>query len=275
MTLNVLRGGTQLGQPLAQCARVIQAARADVVGLQEIGENAEDLADLLGWQLVREGSRAIITRFEVIERYPGGVKMKSDSGHEFCLFNIHFRASPYQPYQLLKIPYGNAPFITTEEEAVAMARKARGDQVEALLGEIAKGPGDQVPVFVTGDFNEPSHLDWTAEAAAIGRHPIKVSFPSSLAMEQAGFRDAWRVVHPDIIAEPGNTWTPVTEITDPKDHHDRIDFVYSRGAGLEVRSAQVVGEKMEMADLVVEPYPSDHRGVVVHFAFTDPAGDAK
>jgi exodeoxyribonuclease III len=29
------------------------------------------------------------------------------------VFNIHLGASPYQPYQLLGIPYGNAPFLET------------------------------------------------------------------------------------------------------------------------------------------------------------------
>jgi hypothetical protein len=35
MSYNVYRGGTSRGQPLSQTAKVIQEAKADVVGLQE------------------------------------------------------------------------------------------------------------------------------------------------------------------------------------------------------------------------------------------------
>ena len=41
MTFNILHGGTRRGQPLSQTAKVIRAAKADVVGLQEVGENAD------------------------------------------------------------------------------------------------------------------------------------------------------------------------------------------------------------------------------------------
>jgi exonuclease III len=88
-------------------------------------------------------------------------------------------------------------------------------------------------------------------------------------MAKAGFQDAWRSVHPDELVKPGFTWTPVTKADDPKDHHDRIDFVYVRGKGLRIRGAQVVGENNMNADLVVSPYPSDHRAVVAFVSFAE------
>ena len=81
-------------------------------------------------------------------------------------------------------------------------------------------------------------------------------------MKKAGCKDACRSVHPDEIKMPGFTWTPVTWADDPQDHHDRIDFFYFKGRSLRVREAKVVGENEENADLVVSPYPSDHRSVV-------------
>ena len=80
-------------------------------------------------------------------------------------------------------------------------------------------------------------------------------------MENEGFVDAFRVVFPDEVAKPGFTWTPSTEPTDPEDHHDRIDFVFARAPKLEVLSAGIVGEKAPEADIVVTPWPSDHRAV--------------
>ena len=49
MTYNACRGGTYQGQPLSQSAKMIKEAKADIVGLQEIGENVPKLAKLLGW----------------------------------------------------------------------------------------------------------------------------------------------------------------------------------------------------------------------------------
>ena len=84
-------------------------------------------------------------------------------------------------------------------------------------------------------------------------------------MAQAGFVDAYRAVHPDEIKHPGYTWTPTTKADDPNDHHDRIDFVYVKGKGVSMEDAALVGESSEHANIVVTPYPSDHRAVVATF----------
>lgn len=63
----------------------------------------------------------------------------------------------------------------------------RGQPLSQTAKVIQDGKAD---VAVTGDFNEPSHLDWTEVAAKSGRHPIKVDYPSSLEMAKAGFSDS-------------------------------------------------------------------------------------
>src|SRR4030095_4872449 len=40
-------------------------------------------------------------------------------------------------------------------------------------------------------------------------------------------------------ARPGVTWTPTTKPEDPKDHHDRIDFVFFAGAAVTVKNCEV------------------------------------
>jgi len=52
MTYNACRGGTYQGQPLSQSAKMIKLAKADIVGLQEIGENVPMLAEMLGGTIV-------------------------------------------------------------------------------------------------------------------------------------------------------------------------------------------------------------------------------
>ena len=61
---------------------------------------------------------------------------------------------------------------------------------------------------------------------------------------------------------PGYTWTPTTNDNDPNDHHDRIDFVLVSGREALITKAEIVGKRLENADIAVAPYPSDHRGVV-------------
>lgn len=275
MSYNIFRGGTMRGQPLSQTAKVIQEAKADVVGVQETrspsGVNTEKLAQLLGWNhYVNPRNRVILTRYEIVEEKGDGIKVKLPSGQEAYIFNLHLPSNPYQPYQLLSIQpkwhkHKDTPFIKTEAEAIAGAREARGKEISALLSQIRSLPDKETPVFVVGDFNEPSHLDWTEKAAESGRHPIKVEYPNSLDMAKAGFADAWRTVYPDEMKNPGFTWSPMYKTDAPTTHHDRIDFVYFKGKGVTLNDAKVVGESDENADIVVSPYPSDHRAVIATF----------
>ena len=274
MSYNIFRGGTMHGQPLSQTVKVIQGAKADVVGVQETrspsGVNAEKLAKLLGWNYYEDHWSCILTRFEIVDRRDGGIKIKLTSGQEAYVFNLHLPSNPYQPYQLLSIRptwynHWDTPFIKTEAEAIAAAKEARGGEISELLTQIRSLPDKEDPVFVVGDFNEPSHLDWTEAAAKSGRHPLKVAYPNSQEMAKAGFADSWRTIYPDEMKKPGFTWTPIMKADDPKTHHDRIDFVYFRGKDIEVTDVKIVGENKENADIVVTPYPSDHRAVVATF----------
>ncbi|MCH2601023.1 MAG: endonuclease/exonuclease/phosphatase family protein, partial [Pirellulales bacterium] len=171
----------------------------------------------------------------------------------------------YQPYQLARIPYGDFPFIKTEKEAVKWANEARGDQVLRMLSELKMSLKAGKVCFLTGDFNEPSHQDWTEAVAERGRIPIKVAYPTTLRITGAGMKDGFRAVRKDPIKEPGWTWTPTTKSTDPADRHDRIDFVFSSLPDSTVKQAAVVGESKVNAHVVVAPWPTDHRGVVVEY----------
>ena len=72
------------------------------------------------------------------------------------MFNCHLYYIPYQPYQLNGIPYGDYPFIDTEEEAVWFANEARREEVTRYQKDIQQVMKEGYPVFLTGDFNEPS-----------------------------------------------------------------------------------------------------------------------
>jgi exonuclease III len=274
MSFNIWVGGASGKQPLDQTIKVIQVAKADIVGIQEShGEErngkrpdaARAIAEKLSWHYFdqEDEDRGIISRYRIVDRTPNkwGVAIELPSGRRVWLFNAHFAHSPYQPYQLLNIPYNDAPYVKTADEAINEARKARQHEVESMLEEIKK-VGDEAIVFVVGDFNEPSGLDWTDASYRAKRCPVAVDWPTIRCVYDAGFADTYRATHPDPLKQPGITWTPTTSEDDPQDRHDRIDFVLVRGPHVRVENAQVVGERPQRADIVVKPYPSDHRAVV-------------
>ena len=280
MSYNIHRGGVvMLKQPLSQTAKAIQLAKADIVGIQETrspkGDTLEGLAKLLGWNHDMGKGSNILTRYEIVESLYKGVKVKLDSGRHAYIFNVHLSSHPYQPYQLLGIRpkwhkhTNNITFIKSEAEAVEWAKKARGAEIGKVLRQVKSIHDKEAPVFVVGDFNEPSHLDWTEAAAKVGRHPIKVKYPTSTEMAKAGFRDSYRTIYPDEIKNPGITWSPAYKVGDPRTHHDRIDYVYFKGNSLEVKDVKILGENEENADLVMNPYPSDHRAVVASFKISN------
>lgn len=260
LTFNILGGGTRRG-PLQGCADLIEKSGADIIGLQEVGGSGPELSELTGFYRFERGSKQILSRYPISEVSPGrrGVKIEVPGSDGIWVFNIHFRPAPYQPYQLAGIPYGrNNPMIETEEQAIAEANRGRGDQVGQLLADIAPALASGLPVLLTGDFNEPSHLDWTARAASEKLCQLPVRWPASSRVVAAGLKDLYREAFPDEVAHRGYTWTPTPA---KRDVLDRIDFTY--GKGVAARSAAVVGEDEEHADIIANPYPSDHRAVLV------------
>ncbi|MGL4238592.1 endonuclease/exonuclease/phosphatase family protein [Tabrizicola sp.] len=290
MSYNIWGGGANEGKGIEETLAAIKAAGADVVGLQEtrlesdpctaescpaVGDSiAPALAEALGWYVYDQTAQnGALWANAVISRYPIGAASANDlgvpldvNGKTVWLFNIHLDDEPYQPYQLLNIEYGPAPFITTEAEAVKFATETRGPALDLLMADMAQA-ADATVVVVTGDFNEPSVHDWTPEAVAAGQHPVAVKWPTTGRLVDAGFIDAYRAVHPDPVAKPAYTWTPSYEETATDDHPDRIDFVLVRGEGVSVTEAAIVGEDGPRSDIVVMPWPSDHRAVVAEIAF--------
>jgi exodeoxyribonuclease III len=278
MTYNLWHGGDAGRQPLSQSAEVIKAARADVIGLQETGglskqgprpDHGRKLAEMLGFHYFDQGRGCgVLSRYPILTNTPNrsGVQIELSSGKQAWIFNVHFAHAPYQPYQLLSIPYEGGEFLETAEQAIEAAIKARGHQVNALLAEMAAPLQSGLPVFLTGDLNEPSHQDWTPAATSAGLCPLPVVWPATKAMTAAGLIDSYRAAHTNELSARGLTWTPITREDDPKDRHDRIDFVFFAGRGVSLLESKVIGEKPDRADIVVVPYPSDHRAVVSAFS---------
>ena len=259
MSYNIWVGGAANG-PLSRTVGVIQAAQADVIGIQEGGGNVASIANSLGFYY----SGSIISRYPIAETLNQGVRLLLSPGQDAYVFNVHLAAYPYQPYDI------RDGLITTEAQAIAGANATRSACVSTLLIDMAPALSSPSPVFLTGDFNEPSHLDWTQAAANAGLHfGMKVDWPTSRAVTNAGLTDSFRDVRPDVINDPGNTWTPgyPAPNLDANEVQDRIDFVYYSGPGVAPTSAQILGYNANdgSTDIAIQPYPSDHRAVVTEF----------
>lgn len=290
MTFNVWGGGANEGKPVEETAAVIRAAGADIVGIQETRQEAADcteescppasesvaakLAQALGFHYYDQSqSNDALWANAILSRYPIGAATPNDlgvaievPGRRVFAFNIHLTDFPYQPYQAMGIPYGDAPFLKTGAEVAQAAKAARGAGIALLLEDLQAAEGADA-AFVFGDFNEPSHRDWTARTAAAGRHPFAVDFPSARAVEAQGFTDAYRAAHPDEVEKPGYTWEAIARPADVEVQHDRIDYVFARGDGLVIEQVRIFGEGAPQADVVVTPWPSDHRGVAATVRF--------
>ncbi|MBJ6368168.1 endonuclease/exonuclease/phosphatase family protein [Snuella sedimenti] len=155
----------------------------------------------------------------------------------------------------------------------------RDEQIAAFINHVSS---ETRPVILLGDFNEPSHLDWTSgQAAMFDHHGVVMEWHTTKSLEDNGFVDAFRAVYPDEIANPGITWPSVatgvgsTSWTPEADERDRIDYIFYKGANVSATSAAIVGPKASYVNNVSStanttndtfeadqlPWPSDHKGV--------------
>jgi endonuclease/exonuclease/phosphatase family metal-dependent hydrolase len=245
------------GRSLSNCIEVIRAAGADIVGLQECNApTAQTVASNLGFYAATDRDVSIVSRFRIVEEIPAsggrGVTIELAPGQRVHFFNCHLTAYPYGPYDLHD---GKAQsFVLNQEHSTRMPA------LKQLLSAMAPHLAAAEPCFLTGDFNAPSHFDYTA-----------FPWPTSIACTNAGLSDSYVVAHPNnrrfpgpfAFDERGITWTPLTN-EEPKGVFDRIDFVYfSEGDGVVVKSAAELDGRNS-----VNPWPSDHRAVLSTFVLS-------
>src|SRR4029079_8033446 len=94
--------------------------------------------------------------------------------------------------------------------------EVRTSALERPLAAMDELLGDGYPVFLTGDFNEPSSLDYTGDAVGTRKEITEpVAWPVSEALFDHGFRDSYREVHDDPVAVPAITQERTGEGSEP------------------------------------------------------------
>jgi endonuclease/exonuclease/phosphatase family metal-dependent hydrolase len=260
MIFNVWLGGEQVN--IGRVFDAIRAAQPDIVLLQEPEGQTRRFADTLGFPYASE-------RHHILSKYPLFDPPPSDADFAFAevrpgrfvaAADIHLTSDPYGPYAVRD--------GKTAEEVLKLEQDTRLPEIGPYISVLGPLAASGVPVFIGGDFNAPSHLDWTA--AAVAARPqlrFPVEWPVSKALADAGFRDSYREMHPDPVANPGITWTsgyPVPH-REANEMIDRIDQIYALGNSTTVAS-QIVGETGGPdIDIGIAPWPSDHHAVVAAF----------
>jgi endonuclease/exonuclease/phosphatase family metal-dependent hydrolase len=226
MTFNIWYGGEQVS--FAETAEVIRSARPDLIGVQEPDGNLKLLADAARFSFVDE-KRNIISRYPLFDpdtaerRYPYTWVLVRP-GRVVAFANAHLTSSPFGPDLIRQ--------GRNQQEVLATERRVRLPEVMPYVEALAHLISRNVPVFFAGDFNTPSHLDWTKETAA-ARPAVRFPFewPVTKALTDAGLRDSYRDVYPDPVQKPGLTWTPGYPHPWVKSDeiHERIDMIWSGG----------------------------------------------
>lgn len=176
------------------------------------------------------------------------------------------------------------PVLTDVAEVLRRNSLSQRDEaINAFLVQAAKDEAEGYNIILGGDFNEPSHLDWTAATRYMyDHHGLVVPWPVTTMLHEAGFVDAYRSVFPNPITHPGFTYpsdnpdVPVERLTwaPLADERDRIDYLFFKGKGLKVTDACVFGPSKSISysrrkpnpvrERFIEPlgvWPTDHKGV--------------
>lgn len=268
MQFNIEYGGTVVD--FAGVPAAVEAADADVVAVQEAYGNTCRIARALDWQYCDPRTQTVSRYPLVTPADPAGpeVLVAVEPGRVLAVVNVHLPSAPYGP--------NRAAAGASADELVA-AERGRMAALEPAVAATERLEELGLPVLVIGDFNTPSHRDWTEETAGLRDHVIPVEWPVTLAAEQAGLVDVYRAAHPDPVADEGLTWPaarPKAGSYNPAlsgRPADRIDMTFA-SPDITVRSVEIVGEPgADVTDIVVEPWPSDHRAVVSELAV--PLGD--
>ena len=244
---------------------VIERSDADVVAIEEGQARVDALARDGGWPYFSE-------RFQLLSRYPiidppGGdgryAFLEVAAGEVVAIENVHLPSNPYGPFRVMQ--------GERREQILERERQLRLPAIEPYLDAAAPLIDAGIPVFLTGDFNTPSHHDWTPEMVG-ERHQIRypVRWPVTVAVEDAGFVDSYRDVHPNPETHPGITWPagrPDLPSWDPGKNapHDRIDLIFSAGDATPTASETFGARTDDGVAWSVDPWPTDHRAVMSTF----------
>ena len=294
---NVLHGSNDVDEGPEKTLAIIRAADPDIVLMQESYDIDGDrpklgkwLSEQLEWNYYQGDSPhlCVLTPLDMKatffhHQWHGlGALLTDEAGRSCLAWSIWIDYRSYISWELRDNPeISDEDLLAAEHE-----RSSRLQEATALI-EHLKEEGHleaDVPVLVGGDWNTPSHLEWTVDTERVFQRRRALPLPVSIAMRDAGFTDTFRHIYPDPVQQPGITWSPMFRSSgDKAQGFERIDRLYLKnpakpagGWTLEAVAATVLPTPWEDENIEVRhrQFPSDHGAVVVDLAWTNrPSAD--
>lgn len=225
--------------------------------------------------------------YKLVTRLPNGVRVSVYTAHLDYRNCAYYRVRGYDGSTWAELPSPDTVLASILADNVA---SQRDDAIRLFLADAARDAAAGNLVFLGGDFNEPSHMDWVAATRdSADHHGMVVPWTVSTLLTEAGYSDTYRERYPNPVTHPGYTYPadcPGARMDQllwaPKaDERERIDFIYYYRPDRRIRLKEVVvfGPRgsvcrgKRMVESSVDPFllpattnwPSDHKGVLATF----------
>ncbi len=258
MSWNILHGGRDDGEKIGpqRVVEVIRDSQADIVAMQETYGSGEMIAKELEFNFHPRGTNVSIhSRFPVIEDLSVfepfkcvGALLELPSKQRIAFYSIW-------------LPYGEDIWIPkirqrSSDAQMLKACQPSANDLQKMFAAIQKRMKDEkyqdVPLIIAGDFNSMSHLDYTQKAK--NQYLRVIDWQTSHVLIDAGLKDSYREVHPQVSRKNDSTWSPRY----PEQEQERIDFIYYQGSHLKATKSEIITQH-------AEKFPSDHAAVLTTF----------
>lgn len=315
MTFNIWNEGLTVSNPANKIRDVILEADPDIVGFEEVrntgGSWTERITGLLSAQgknyygSFAGGDISLISKYPIIES-----TLINNEANSLAAFKIFMHGKSvivvvghlnymyyacylprgynggYPNWNMIDDGTGHpAPVTDIPQILNYNLLSKRDEQIAAFLNYIQF---KTEPIIFLGDFNEPSHQDWTINTINMfDHHGVVIPWQCSTTLTNNGFVDAYRNYFPDEVNNPGISWPSYahgegsTSWTPLADERDRIDFIFYKGDSIQTTYAALVGPResydhnvltttyTENENFIADSlqWPSDHKAVLVKLRF--------
>ncbi len=259
MDFNIWHGGHEFGEEVGvqRVIEVIKEADPDIIGIIETYGSGEEIADALGYYFhLRSSNLSIMSRYPIEDTY--------DFYDSFKCSAASIRVSKSQKINYINLWLNYLPSTHDQvvvrkdkvEDIVAGEWTTRASELQGIMDNAQTMTSDtKTPMIVSGDFNSDSHLDW-CESAKDLHYGYVLPWPTSMLMQEMGFKDSYREIYPDPVKHPCLTWSPFSKL----DLQYRIDFIYYKSSDIKATSAQMI-------DHHPIRFPSDHAAITTDFKY--------
>ena len=258
LTWNIWHGGREHGNEVGvqRVIDVIRNLNPDIICMIETYGSGPKIADAFGYHFyLRSSNLSIMSKYpfgdfiDVFQPFNcGGIYVNMGDDRMVAVVNTWLHYLPDYRQSMLEDQ------IPAEEIFINEGETRYAEIVEILddLEPVLKNT-NKIPLIMAGDFNTPSHLDFTRQMEETHWGYI-IEWPVTKEIEEHGLMDSFREIHPD----PGSNYggTQPSHIFDT--FHYRIDYIFYRGKALKPVDSRVIsGHPVK--------FPSDHDAVFTVF----------